>query len=49
LGASLAAGADLILHAAGWLEFGRTVGLDKLRADEALLRASLSQATAVPA
>jgi trimethylamine--corrinoid protein Co-methyltransferase len=49
LGASLAAGADLILHAAGWLEFGRTVGLDKLRTDEALLRASLPQAATVPA
>ncbi len=41
-GASLAGGADLILHAAGWLEFGRTVGVDKFASDEAILQAQLS-------
>lgn len=42
LGASLTGGADLILHAAGWLEFGRTVGIDKLKSDEAILNSQLS-------
>ncbi|MEM9498948.1 MAG: trimethylamine methyltransferase family protein [Pseudomonadota bacterium] len=37
LGASALAGADLILHSAGWLDFGRLYGMDKLRSDMALL------------
>lgn len=41
LGASLAGGADLILHAAGWLEFGRTVGTEKFKSDEAILNVQL--------
>jgi trimethylamine--corrinoid protein Co-methyltransferase len=41
LGASLAGGADLILHGAGWLEFGRTVGIEKARSDAAILAAHL--------
>nr|WP_254440671.1 trimethylamine methyltransferase family protein [Ruegeria sp. HKCCA6837] len=35
--ASLLGGADLILHSAGWLEFGRTIGMEKLVSDEALI------------
>ena len=42
LGASLMGGADLVLHAAGWLEFGRTVGLEKFRADEKMLQRQIS-------
>jgi trimethylamine--corrinoid protein Co-methyltransferase len=41
LSASLAGGADLILHGAGWLEFGRTVGIEKARSDAAILAAHL--------
>ncbi|MFW8596379.1 trimethylamine methyltransferase family protein [Cribrihabitans neustonicus] len=41
LGASLTGGADLILHAAGWLEFGRTVGTEKFKSDEAILNVQL--------
>ena len=43
LGASLTGGADLILHAAGWLEFGRTVGMEKFRADGMMLQRALSK------
>ncbi|MFV1442282.1 trimethylamine methyltransferase family protein, partial [Phaeobacter sp. JH60H1] len=41
-GASLTGGVDLILHAAGWLESGRTVGVEKLNSDRAILEAQLS-------
>lgn len=41
LGASLSGGADLILHAAGWLEFGRTVGFGKFKSDEVILQSTL--------
>jgi trimethylamine--corrinoid protein Co-methyltransferase len=40
--ASLAGRAELILHAAGWLEFGRTVCLEKMRSDNQILEAALS-------
>lgn len=38
-----AAGADFILHAAGWLEQGRTVGVAKFRRESAALPASSAQ------
>lgn len=44
LGASLSGGADLILHAAGWLEFGRTVGFGKFGWDDAILQSQLGRA-----
>ncbi|MEM1162144.1 MAG: trimethylamine methyltransferase family protein, partial [Pseudomonadota bacterium] len=37
LGGSLTGGADLILHAAGWSEFGRLYDLEKFRSDCALV------------
>lgn len=43
LGASLNAGADLILHSAGWLEKGRTTGHEKFSSDLALLKASYNE------
>jgi len=37
LSAAVASGAHFILHAAGWLEQGRTVSLEKFRRDAAAL------------
>jgi trimethylamine--corrinoid protein Co-methyltransferase len=43
LSASLNAGADLILHSAGWLEKGRTTGHEKFFSDVALIKESYNQ------
>lgn len=40
--APLTGGPDLILHAAGWLESGRTNGVEKFNSEEAILKAQLS-------
>lgn len=46
-GGSMAGGADLILHAAGWSEFGRLYDIEKLKSDCALISQSLG-ANVVP-